>query len=174
MKEKFLTEVILNQLKNLVLEVGEFNYNKTFQVPDHVAKIAGEAIKRIGNNDTIQTNTNIGSGKEKAIELSSKKSQNINQIKKMATFFSTNAASVISIKQKGGPKNNHELGIMQAWNLHGGESGNQWVKNELKKFHDENLRTKNNLRKAGGAGKNKGLGIFNTSLMNTTNHRIHK
>ena len=92
----------------------------------------------------------------------------------MANFFSQNSAHIVRIKQQGGPKTDQEKGIMQSWDLHGGEAGNQWVKTELKKFHDENLRTKGNLRKAGGAGTNKGMGVFDTSIMDTTKQRIHR
>ena len=174
MKKKFIKEIILVQLKGLISEVGEFNYNKSFSPPDTVAKKAKQAISNLAISDNISKNTHEGSGKEKALELAEKKSQNVSQMKKMATFFSSNAANVVRIKQQGGPKTTEEKGIMQTWNLHGGEEGNQWVKNELKKFHDENLRTKNNLRKAGGAGTNKGMGVFSTSLMNTTKQRIHR
>ena len=91
----------------------------------------------------------------------------------MANFFSANAAIVARIKQQGA-QTEEEKGIMQAWGLHGGEEGNRWVKEELRKFHDENMRTKSNLRKAGGAGTNKGMGVFDTSIMKTNKQRIHR
>lgn len=174
MKKQFIKEIILEKLKGLINEVGEFNYNKSFTPTDAVAMNAKKAITSLGVSDNIAQNTHEGSGKEKAVELAEKKTQNVSQMKKMATFFSANAANIVRIKQQGGPKTEEEKGIMQAWNLHGGEAGNQWVKNELKKFHDENLRTKGNLRKAGGAGINKGMGIFSTSTMDTTKQRIHR
>jgi len=173
MKKQFITETI-DKLKNLVNEVGEFNYNKKFTPTDVVAKKVKQALASVSQSDNIAKNTHEGSGKEKAVELAEKKSQTIDQLKKMGTFFSNNAAVVVRIKQQGGPQTDEEKGVMQAWNLHGGEEGNQWVKNELKRFHDENLRTKSNLRKAGGAGKNKGMGTFSTNQMSTTNHRIHR
>lgn len=173
MKKQFITEAI-DKLKNLVNEVGEFNYNKRFTPTDAVAQKAKQALASVEQNNNMTQNTNEGSGKEKAVELAEKKSQTIDQLKKIGTFFTNNAAAVVRIKQQGGPKTDEEKGIIQSWNLHGGEAGNQWVKNELKKFHDENLRTKSNLRKAGGAGKNKGMGIFNNNHMDTTNHRIHR
>lgn len=174
MKKQFLNEVVIKKLEGIISEVGEFNYNKKFTPTDIVAKKAQEALNSIANQDFTINHTEEGSGKQKAKELAEKQSQTIAQMKKMANFFSTNAATVIQIKQQGGPKTEQEQGIMQAWNLHGGEEGNQWVKNELKKFHDENMRTKNNLRKAGGAGTNKGMGIFDTSIMDTTKQRIHR
>jgi len=174
MKKQFIKEVVLKKLEGLINEVGEFNYNKKFTPTDSVAQKAKEAISNVALNDFTANGTNEGSGKQKAKELSDKKSQSVEQMKKMANFFQTNAAPVVRIKQQGGPKTDEERGIMQAWELHGGESGNQWVKGELKKFHDENLRTKGNLRKAGGAGTNKGMGIFDTSIMDTTKQRIHR
>lgn len=174
MKKQFIKEVVIKKLEGLISEVGEFNYNKRFTPTDTVAKKARETLAQIGTADFTPNNTHEGSGKEKAAELSEKKSQTISQMKKMANFFSTNAASVIRIKQQGGPKTTQEKGIMQAWNLHGGEEGNRWVKDELKKFHDENLRTKGNLRKAGGAATNKGMGVFDTSIMKTNKQRIHR
>ena len=174
MEKKFIKEVVLKKLENLISEVGEFNYNKRFTPTDAVAQKAKQALSQVGSIDFTPGGTDEGSGKQKAQELAEKKSQSIDQVKKMANFFSKNAAPMIRIKQQGGPKTEEEKGIMQAWNLHGGEAGNQWAKNELKKFHDENLRTKGNLRKAGGAGTNKGMGIFDTSIMDTTKQRIHR
>ena len=175
MKKQFIKEVVLKKLKDLILEVGEFNYNKKFHPPDSVAKEARQAMSQNGvDKDFIASGTDEGSGKQKCKELAEKKTQTFEQMKKMASFFSENAASMVRIKQQGGPKTDEEKGIMQAWGLHGGEEGNQWVKNELKKFHDENLRTKSNLRKAGGAGINKGMGVFDRSIMDTTKQRIHR
>ena len=173
MKKQFLKEVV-QKLEGLINEVGEFNYNKNFTPTDAVAQKAKQAISQTGANDLTANGTNEGSGKQKALELAEKKSQSVEQMKKMANFFSQNSAHIVRIKQQGGPKTDQEKGIMQSWDLHGGEAGNQWVKTELKKFHDENLRTKGNLRKAGGAGTNKGMGVFDTSIMDTTKQRIHR
>lgn len=174
MKKQFIKEIVLKKLEGLISEVGEFNYNKKFTPTDGVSQKAKESLSKIGLEDYTSSGTNEGSGKQKAKELAEKTPQSVEQMKKMANFFSTNAAAVIKINQQGGPKTNEEKGIIQAWGLHGGESGNQWVKSELKRFHDENLRTKGNLRKAGGAGTNKGMGIFDTSIMDTTKQRIHR
>ncbi len=173
MKKQFIKEVFLEKLNNLINEVGEFNYNKRFTPTDAVAQKVKQALSSVSSGDFTSSGTNEGSGKQKAKELAEKKSQSIDQMKKMANFFSTNAPAVVRIKQSGA-QTDADKGIMQSWDLHGGEAGNQWVKNELKKFHDENLRTKSNLRKAGGAGTNKGMGVFDTSIMDTTKQRIHR
>jgi hypothetical protein len=174
MKKEFLNEHIFKKLKDIVCEIGEYNYNKTFSPPDNVAKKAKEALAQIEIADYTIKNTNQGSGKEKAVELSKKTTQNVEQMKKMASFFSVNSATVSRIKQQGGPKTDEERHVMQAWDLHGGEYGNQWVKKELENFHKENQKTKDNLRKAGGAGKNKGMGIFTKNTLDTNKHRIHR
>ena len=173
MKKEFLKEVVLKKINNLINEIGEFNKNKRFTPTDTVSRKAQEAISSSGQMSLTASGTNEGSGKQKAQELSEKKSQTLDQMKKMANFFSKNAAAVVRIKQQGA-QTDEEKGLMQAWGLHGGEEGNKWVKDELKKYHDENLRTKSNLRDAGGAGTNKGMGIFSTNTMSTTNHRIHR
>ena len=173
MKKEFIKEVVIKKLEGLISEVGEFNYNKKFTPTDIVAKRAQEALNQVGSQDFTINGTEEGSGKQKAKELAEKKSQTIEQLKKMADFFSKNAAIVIRIKQQGA-QTEQDKGFMQAWGLHGGEEGNKWVKNELKRFHDENLRTKSNLRKAGGAGTNKGMGVFDTSIMKTNKQRIHR
>lgn len=174
MKKQYIKEVVVKRLESLISEVGEFNYNKRFTPTDIVAKKAQEALSHVNYEDHTTSGTDEGSGKQKAQELSEKKSQSIEQMKKIASFFSKNAAPIVRIKQQGGPKTPEEKGIMQAWNLHGGEEGNKWVKNELKRFHDENLRTKSNLRKAGGAATNKGMGVFDSSIMKTNKQRIHR
>lgn len=173
MKKEFLQEVFIKDLQNLINEVGEFNYNKSFTPTDAMARKAKETLAQLSSG-ALSTGTNEGSGRQKAEELVQKKTQNVNQMKKMAAFFSKHAADVVRIKQQGGPKTEQEQSIINAWNLHGGEEGNRWVKSELQRFHDENLRTKSNLRKAGGAGINKGMGVFDTSIMKTNKQRIHR
>jgi hypothetical protein len=170
--KKNLIEQAVGKLKQLISEVGEFNYNKTFFPNDAVAAAASQALNTVSNH--TQQNTNEGSGKEKALELSQKKGQTIPQLKKLQAFFNKNQSAVSSIKQKGGPSTDQEKGLIQSWNLHGGDAGKSWVDSTLSGFHDENLRTKTNLRKAGGAGTNKGMGVFDTTTMDTTKQRIHR
>jgi len=174
MEKKFLNEEIVEKLKSIISEVGEYNYNKSFSPPDNVAKKSREALSQISSIDHTIENTEQGSGKEKALELAEKKTQNVEQMKKLASFFSTNAAIITRIKQQGGPKTDEERHALQGWNLRGAEAGNQWVKNELERFHRENQSTKDNLRKAGGAGTNKGMGVFAKNVLDTNKQRIHR
>ena len=143
MIRKIIRQIIEESYQELLNEkVGDFNYNKTFAVPIDVVNIVKQAM------------TSTGSKLEKAVDLSSGKAQTFNQIKKLRDFFTTN-------------QDNKD----QNWNLHGGDACRNWVEKELSKFHDSNLKTKSNLRDAGGAGEKKGMGIFRTDLMDTRNTR---
>lgn len=144
MIRKIIRNIIEESYQDFLNEkIGDFNYNKTFDVPDDVASVANQAM------------ASTGSKLEKAVELGGKKAQTFNQIKKLRDFFTSNQEN----KQD------------QSWNLHGGDACQKWVESELSKFHDKNLTTKGRLRDAGGAGEKKGMGIFRTDLMNTRNTR---
>jgi len=135
--------------------IGDFNYNKTFTPPYDVVSACKAAMAK------------GGSKLEKAVELSSSKPQTFQQVKKLRDFFNKNLENVNKIKA-------HTLQdeeLMKSWNLHGGDAGKRWVDGVMAKFHDENLRTKSNLRKAGGAGEKKGMGIFDTGIMDTNKGR---
>ena len=144
MIRKIIRNIIEESYQDFLNEkIGDFNYNKTFEVPDGVVDTANQAM------------ASTGSKLEKAVELGAKKAQTFNQITKLRDFFVKN-------------QNNKQD---QSWNLHGGDLCRDWVEKELSNFHDSNLKTKSNLRDAGGAGEKKGMGIFRTNLMDTRNTR---
>jgi hypothetical protein len=144
MIRKLIRTILEESYKDFINEnVGDFSYNKTFIVPQEVAKVAQDAI------------TSTGSKLEKAIELSTQKAQTFNQMRKLRDFFTAN--------QDNKDKN---------WDLHGGDVCKKWVEKELSKFHDENLRTRQSLQKAGGAGPQKGMGVFDTTIMDPTKARF--
>ena len=144
MIRKIIRKIIEESYQDFLSEnVGDFNYNKTFDVPDDVASVANQAM------------ASTGSKLEKAVELANGTEQTFNQIKKLRDFFTSNQEN----KQD------------QSWNLHGGDKCRDWVEKKLGGFHDESLRTKGRLRDAGGAGDKKGMGIFDLTLMDTRKGR---
>jgi hypothetical protein len=153
-------------------EAITFDNNKTFTPPPNVAQRAQEAINTTSSNNLTQSGTGHGSGLNKAKELASKQTQGFDMMKKMKSFFETSQESYNAEKAAG--KTVQNSGIIQAWELHGGDSGKEWVNQQLDSLNQSNLNTKSNLRKAGGAGENKGMGIFDTKVMKTNNHRIHR
>lgn len=172
--------VLSHEPKKTVLDVDldsfneavEFDNNKTFIPLPNVAQRAQEALNAVSRNDLTQSGTNQGSGKSKAKELASKQTQSFDMMRRIKSFFETNQEAYNAEKAAG--KDINSSGLIQSWELFGGDSGRDWVKQELGSLNQSNLNTKKNLRKAGGAGENKGMGTFDTKIMSTNNHRIHR
>jgi hypothetical protein len=159
-------------VKQVVSEAFTFDNNKRFTPPPNVAQRAQEALNKVSSNNLTQSGTNVGSGLSKAKELASKQIQSFDQMRRMKSFFETNAEKYQQEKSAG--KTVNDSGVIQSWELHGGDSGRDWVNQELGSLNQDNLNTKKNLRKAGGAATNKGMGVFDTNMMSTNNHRIHR
>jgi len=166
----------INEIRKMVREVLSeavtFDNNKTFIPPPNVAQRAQEALNVVSSNNLTQSGTDIGSGLSKAKELASKQTQSFDQMRKIKSFFDTQEDAYRAEKSAG--KTVKNSGLIQSWELRGGDSGKDWVNQQLDTLNQSNLNTKKNLRKAGGAGTNKGMGIFDTKMMSTNNHRIHR
>lgn len=166
----------MNEVRKIIREVLSeavtFDNNKTFTPPPNVAQRAQEAINAVSSNNLTQSGTDHGSGINKAKELASKQTQSFDMMSKMKSFFETNSEAYNADKAAG--KTIQNSGPIQSWELHGGDSGKEWVNQQLDSLNQSNLNTKKNLRQAGGAGTNKGMGIFDTKSMSTNNHRIHR
>ena len=143
-----------NTEKNIISERFEVNNNKSYNVPFDVKSTAQKAV-----NSNFQTSDggNEGSGKRKAQELASGKPQSHAQMKRLKAFFDAN--------QPGSAE----------WELHGGDAAKRWVDFELKTNHDDNMRSKEHMRRAGGAGYegNEGMGSMSSSIGGINNTRNH-
>ena len=162
---------VRKMVRSILSEIGEFNNNKTFTPPPNVAQRAQAAINVVSKNNLTQTLTS-GSGMSKAKELATKQVQSFDMVRKIKSFFDTNEQAYKADLSAGKTVNNS--GIIQSWELHGGDSSKDWANQEIGSLNSDNLNTKKNLRKAGGAGVNKGMGIFDKNVMSTNNHRIHR
>jgi len=160
---------VRKMVREVLAEAVEFDNNKTFIPLPNVAQRAQEAINAVSSNNLTQSVAH-GSGLNKARELASKQTQDFDMMKKMKSFFETTQESYNAEKAAG--KTIQNSGIIQAWELHGGDSGKEWVNQQLNNLNQSNLNTKANLRIAGGAGTNKGMGVFDTKSMSTNNHRF--
>jgi len=169
-----LTELkkIISEEVGCIFEAFEFSYDKTFIPPVHVATVAKRALGTIVHNDLTSHGGNEGSGKEKAKSLSERKPYNHGMMKRLKAYFDKNLSSVQ--QERRNRKNISSSGIIQAWELHGGDAGMKWVNSEIAKHNDANLRTKKNIRTLGGAGKNKGMGSMDVTMMDPTKQRIHR
>lgn len=160
-------------VRGVIKEAFEFNNNKTFTPPPNVSQRAQQALNVVSKNNLTQSGTDIGSGTSKAKELASKQIQNFDQMRKIKSFFDTHEESYR--KEKAAGKTIDNSGIIQSWELRGGDSSREWINQELSSLKKDNLNTKKNLRNAGGAGTNKGMGIFSgTDMISTNNHRVHR
>ena len=169
--ESQIRNIISEEIRS-VFESVTFDNNKTFTPPPNVAQRAQEALNAVSNNNLTTPGTNTGSGLSKAKELAAKQTQSFDQMRRIKSFFDTQEDSYRQEKSVG--KNINNSGVIQSWELHGGDSGKDWVNQEMGSLKQDNLNTKKNMRKAGGAGTNKGMGIFDTNMMSTNNHRIHR
>jgi len=168
MKLREVREIV----REVLSEAVTFDNNKTFIPLPNVVQRAQEALNNVSSNNLTQSGTNAGSGLSKAKELASKQTQSFDQMRRMKSYFSTNQESYNAEKAAG--KTIKDSGIIQSWELRGGDSGKDWVNQELDSLNKSNLKTKDNLRKAGGAGINKGMGTFDTTIMDTTKQRINR
>ena len=169
--ESQIRKIISEEIR-AVFEAVTFDNNKTFTPPPNVAQRAQEALNAVSNNNLTTSGTNTGSGLSKAKELAAKQTQSFDQMRRMKSFFDTQESAYRQEKSAG--KDVSSSGVIQAWELHGGDSGKDWVNQEMGSLKQDNLNTKKNMRQAGGAGTNKGMGIFDTNTMSTNNHRIHR
>jgi len=167
-----IRKIISEEIK-FVFEDVTFDNNKTFTPPPNVAQRAQEALNAVSNNNLTQSGTNEGSGILKAKELASKQTQTFDQMRRMKSYFDTNQDIYNSAKASG--KTIKDNGIIQSWELRGGDSGVDWINQELSSLKQDNLNTKSNLRKAGGAKKGGGMGTFaGKSMISTNNYRTSK
>jgi hypothetical protein len=166
----------MNEVRKIVRRVLRedvtFDNNKTFTPPPNVVQRAQEALNAVSNGKLTSSGTNAGSGTSKAKELASKQTQGFDQMRRMKSYFETNQESYNSEKSSG--KTIKDSGVIQAWELHGGDSGKDWVTQEMGSLNKSNLNTKKNLRLAGGDESNMNNTAFaGTKGVSTNNHRIH-
>jgi len=156
-------------IQRVILEAFDFNNNKTFTPNSQVSSSAQEALRAIQKKDLTSNGGNEGSGKRKAQDLANKSTLNFDEMKRLRAFFANNSNAAQQEQQAG--KTMETSGVLQTWGLHGGDEGRNWVESELDRLNQANTSTKQNLQKAGGAGENKGKGIFGNPMNN--DERIH-
>ena len=168
---KIIKEIISEEIFKLFESFG-FNHQKTFIPLPEVKSNAQKALNVIQGGSRQLDAGNEGSGREKAKELSTGVAQTHVQMKRLKAFFENNLQDYTSEIRKGKTMQNSD--IVLKWYLHGGDAGKNWVNSQIKSVKDSNLRTDKNKQLAGGAGVNKGKGVFDTGIMDTTKQRIYK
>ena len=160
---------LLEKIRSRIFEAFDYNNNKTFTPNSQVSSTAKEALRAVQKRDLTTNGGNEGSGKRKAQDLANKITINFDEMKRLRAFFVNNSSAAQQEQQAG--KTMETSGLLQSWGLHGGDEGRSWVESELDRLSNNNSRTKQNLQKAGGAGENKGMGIFGDSM--NSSERTH-
>ena len=180
---------IIREQIDLFFETFEMNNDKKkFTPTNEVSKTAQIALNSIGiakqngiQVQSIDVEGNQGSGILKAKQLSQKIQQSFAEMKKLKSFFKTNAQNVeeerkkigIIQQKKGTSDEMSKSNILLVWNLHGGDVGKKWIESVLLDAHKQGNKKKERLRKIGGAYKNNGMGVFKTQF-NPSQQRINK
>jgi hypothetical protein len=142
-------------VRAILFEGLEFSNNKLFTPPHEVIQYAKQKSSLKDSQGSFDKNK--GSGKRKISDLSNGTPQTFDQMNRLLSFFRTEEAS-------------GNVGSIE-WELHGGTPAYDWVKREVGGHRDHNLASKSRMRMAGGANKNKGMGVFDKKIMDPTNTR---
>ena len=186
--KNFVRAIIREQIELLFESFEMKNSNKTYVPTNEVIRTATIALQSLnaarqnGARPTSLDETgNQGTGSKKAVQLSKKVGQSFSEMKRLKSFFESNAAKVeeerkkigIIQQRRGAIDEMNKSNILLVWNLHGGDACKKWVTSKLSDTHEQGNKKKERLRKAGGAYSNNGLGVF-TTQHDPSMQRIHK
>jgi hypothetical protein len=161
---KLIRKIIQEELSKIFSEDFRYRYDGSFAPPENVIKTCKEALSVVEKNDLIEeTSSNEGSGKSKAKSIVEGKPMSHSQLKRMKAYFDNHFEEVKSERVKGNTIENS--GILQSWDLWGGDAGKSWVEKTLNQRHSSNDTSKT-VRGASG--------IRTKTLMDPHNTRIHK
>ena len=159
-----IRKIIREELSKLLEEDFRYRYDGEFTPTDEMVSIAKKALEIIASNNLIDNaNPNEGSGKNKAKSICNKDSMTHAQVKRMKAYFDNHCDEVNLEKSKG--IKIEDSGILQSWNLWGGDAGRVWADRIISQKHSKN-NTSKTVRGASG--------IRTKNLMNPLNIRIHK
>jgi len=161
---KEIRKIIREELKSL-FEDFRYRYDGNFYPNDSMIQNCLDALNAIEKNDLTKNTSskNEGSGKNKAKKIVAKEPLSHSQLKRMKSFFDNNESEVAIEKSKG--ETIDTSGLIQSWNLWGGDAGKSWCNSHVSKRNSSNNSSKN-IRGASG--------IRSKNLMNPFNTRIHK
>lgn len=159
---------IIKEEIELFLENFEFNDSKKLKkyIPtDSMKKQASLALSVVEKNNLTKDGGNEGSGIKKAKSIASGEEITHGMLKRMKAFFDNNQGFYDADRSSG--KNINNSGIIQSWNLWGGDPGRTFVNQNIDFLKDSNLKRKK-LRRDINVGTGSGKA---TRLIDTTYHR---
>jgi hypothetical protein len=161
---KEIREIIRKEIENL-FEDFRYRYDGNFYPNESMISNCQQALEVVQRNDLTKqtTNNNEGSGKSKAKSIVNKEPLTHSQLKRMKAFFDNNQSEFSQEKAKG--ETIETSGLIQSWNLWGGDAGKSWCNSKISQRNSSNDTSKT-VRGASG--------IRSKNLMNPLNTRIHK
>lgn len=158
-----IRKIVREEIEN-VFEDFRYRYDGKFTPSDDVVSVVNKAIDIVSKNNLVNSNSsNEGSGLSKAKSISAKEPMSHSQLKRMKAFFDNNSQEVQNEKSKGNTI--ESSGLLQSWDLWGGDAGKRWCEKMLNQRNSSN-NTSKTVRGASG--------IRTKTLMDPHNTRIHK
>lgn len=135
--------LLRKKIRDIISEDYRFQYdNKSFFPSEEMKKTCKNAIEAVSKNKLTGKGEAEGSGLKKAYSILKGDPMNHGQLKRMKAFFDNNIDAFKQEKITG--KNIYNSGIIQKWNLWGGDAGYNWVKNQLNSHKSKNQSSKDN------------------------------
>lgn len=153
-------------IRDIIAEDFRYMYDKkTFTPPADVIKTAKIAIGASQQNRlSDNSGSSEGSGMQKAQSIVAGTPMNHAQLKRMKAFFDNNQAAVKNELTQG--KNVYNSGLIQSWNLWGGDAGKRWAESNISSVQSSNKTSKK--------VRNPEDGLRTKTLMDPHNTRIHR
>jgi hypothetical protein len=159
-----IRKIVRKELESL-FEDFRYRYDGNFYPTQEVISNCKKALEVVERNNLASetADSNEGSGISKARSIIKKEPMSHSQLKRMKAFFDNNQSEVLA--EKGKMKTIEDSGIIQRWELWGGDVGKSWCERMLNQRHSSNDTSKT-VRGASG--------IRSKNLMNPNNTRIHR
>lgn len=137
----------LNKIREIVRSILKedfrFQYDNNYFYPTPEMKsTCQKAIDAVTKNKLTGKGEAEGTGLRKAYDIIAGKKMSHGQLKRMKAFFDGNNAEYKQEKIKG--LNIYNSGLIQKWNLWGGDSAYQWVSKTLVGHKSKNQKSKDN------------------------------
>jgi hypothetical protein len=161
-----IRKIIQEELAKIFLnEDFRYRYDGSFNPTEEMVNTCKKALEVVESNSLLSdiTSSNEGSGKSKANSIINKEPMTHSQLKRMKAYFDNHFEEVKNERIKGNTLNNS--GILQSWDLWGGDAAKTWVEKCLNQRHSSN-NTSKTVRGASG--------IRTKNIMDPHNTRIHK
>jgi len=163
--EKSEIHKIINEEIQLFLEDFKFNNSqKTFNPTPSMISNCKRGIEAVKQKDLTVDGENEGSGKEKAMSIIANEPMTHAMLKRMKAFFDNNSSDYQA--QLGAGKTIKDSGIIQTWNLWGGDAGKEMSNREVDYTQRDNQKRKDI--------KTFIAPVKTSTLMDPHNTRIHK